>query len=151
MCPMAEAHYHSNDQDEILEKLHWEKGCWPHLWDHCLPRGGPGGHCWCPADWVPLRTSFKSTQRAGCATTHRHVSCTRTCLPAKVGPSGSDVPTPPEKESSGTTKCTMALDPLGGLRCTTCHVALDPASLWGGLPRRVGSPVGHGPQARRKA
>jgi hypothetical protein len=39
----------------------------------------------------------------------------------------------PYREGSGTAACTMALDPLGELQCTTCHVALDPTSLRGGL------------------
>jgi hypothetical protein len=73
-CPLAEAHYHSNRQDEISEKLHGEKRCWPHLWVCCLPRGGHEGNCQYPAHWVPPRTSFKSRQTAEHATTHHHVS-----------------------------------------------------------------------------
>jgi hypothetical protein len=34
------------------------KGCWPHPWVCSLSRGGPGGHCRYPEDWVsPCRSS----------------------------------------------------------------------------------------------
>jgi hypothetical protein len=39
----------------------------------------------------------------------------------------------PDEKGSGATTCTVAPDPLGGLRCATCPVAPHPASLPGGL------------------
>jgi hypothetical protein len=35
----------------------------------------------------------------------------------------------PDKKGSSAASCTMAPDPLGGLRCTMCPTAPDPASL----------------------
>jgi hypothetical protein len=35
----------------------------------------------------------------------------------------------PDKKGSSAATCTVATDPLGGLRCTTCPAALDRASL----------------------
>jgi hypothetical protein len=118
---------------------------WPHLRIRSLSRGGSGGHCRYPADWVPLHTSFKSRQVAGHAPTWRHVLCsTESCLPAKVG--------------YGAAMCAVASDPAsligmapapsrvpwlwtpppyrGGLWCTTCHTSPDPPSLQGRAPER---------------
>jgi hypothetical protein len=104
----------------------------------CLSRGGPGGHCWYPVDWVPLHARFKSIYGARRAYTCCHVPCnTGPCLPAKVG--------------SGAATCPVALNPAfligrppapprvpwlrtpppykGELRCVTCTVAPDPIFL----------------------
>jgi hypothetical protein len=58
------------------------------------------GHCWYPADRVPLHTSLKSRQVVGCASTHCHVPYgSEPCLPTEVG-----------------------------FDAATCHMALDLAS-----------------------
>jgi hypothetical protein len=88
-CPLTEAHYCSNCQDV----------------------GPTGGHYRHPAGRVPQHTSFRSRQRLGCATTHRHVSCTiGSSLPAEVGS-----------------------------KAATCLAALEPASQprWDMAPPRV--------------
>jgi hypothetical protein len=114
------------------------------------PEVGPGATVGAPQTGYPCVQA--SSQRKEQDVQPRTTTCPAALEPASQPRWGlAALMSPPDKESSGTTKCTMALDPLGGLWCTTCPVALDPASLWGGLPRRVGSPVGHGPQARRKA
>jgi hypothetical protein len=47
---------------------------------------GDGGHCWYPVDWVPPRTSFKSSQGAERAPTRYHASCgSASRLPTKEG------------------------------------------------------------------
>jgi hypothetical protein len=53
----------------------------------------------------------------------------------------------PDKKGSGATTCTVALDPLGRLRCTACPMALDPASLQGGLRATTRPTVPCGPRA----
>jgi hypothetical protein len=73
---------------------------WPHLQVHCLSRGGPRGHYRYLADRVPLHTSFKSRQGAGCAPTCRHMSCgTGPCLPAKVCSEATTRPVTPDSAS----------------------------------------------------
>jgi hypothetical protein len=39
----------------------------------------------------------------------------------------------PDKNDSSAAMCTVALDPLGKLRCAACPVTSDPASLQGGF------------------
>jgi hypothetical protein len=51
------------------------------------------------------------------------------------------------KKGSDAATCTMAPNLLGGLRCTACPVALDPASLQGGLQAATCPAVPCGPRA----
>jgi hypothetical protein len=53
----------------------------------------------------------------------------------------------PDKKVSGTATCIVALDPLGGLRCTTCPAVPDPASLQRGLQDAMRPTVPFGPRA----
>jgi hypothetical protein len=53
----------------------------------------------------------------------------------------------PDKKGSDAATCIVALDPLGGLRCATCHAVLDPASLQGGLRAATCHVVPCGPRA----
>jgi hypothetical protein len=103
-----------------------------------LPRWARG-HCRYPVDRVPLHISFKSKIRSEMCT---HMPCsTEPCLPIEVG--------------SGVATCMVAPDPAsligrvpapscvswiqtpppckGGLRCATCPMAPNLASLPGGL------------------
>jgi hypothetical protein len=70
---LAEPHYRLNHLSLILEELRGESRCWPHLLVRCLSRDAPGGHCWYPADRVPLCTSLKLRQGVGQAPTCCHV------------------------------------------------------------------------------
>jgi hypothetical protein len=60
------------------------------------------------------------------------------------GGSGSYLP---DKKVSGTAMCTVALDPLGGLRCVTCPAVSDPASLQRGPQDATRPTVPSGPRA----
>jgi hypothetical protein len=53
------------------------------------------------------------------------------------------------KVGSNTTTCTMALDPLRGLRCATCLIDPDPPSLLGGLRAVLCPTVSCEPRASR--
>jgi hypothetical protein len=60
---------------------------------------------------------------------------------------------PPDREVSDAATCTIAPDPLGGLRCATCPMAPDPASLRGGLraPATLAVPCGSWNSKMRKS
>jgi hypothetical protein len=53
----------------------------------------------------------------------------------------------PDRKGSDATMYTMAPDPQGGLWCTACPAALDPASLRGGLWALTCPTVLYGPRA----
>jgi hypothetical protein len=57
------------------------------------------------------------------------------------------------KVGSDVVTCPKALDPLGGLRSTTCLVAPDPASLQGGLraPAHPAPPCGSWASSTKKS
>jgi hypothetical protein len=84
---------------------------------------------------TPLRVlQHRTLPPSQCELWGCHVSSgSRTCLPAKVG---SDVAT-----------CIMTPNSLGGLQSTTYSVALDPASLLGGLQAAMRPAVPCGPRA----
>jgi hypothetical protein len=58
--------------------------------------------------------------------------------------SGAHLPT---KEGSGVATCTVAPNPLGGLRSIVCPTTPDPASLQGGLWATTRPTALRGPQA----
>jgi hypothetical protein len=60
---------------------------------------------------------------------------------------------PPDREVSDAATCTIAPDPLGGLRCATCPMAPDPTSLRGGLraPATLAVPCGSWNSKMRKS
>jgi hypothetical protein len=76
-CPMAEAHYNSNSQYLILEKLCRENDVGPTYGFMASPEEGPGGHCQYPADRVltvlkPNRIIHECTD-ANCSSFHLRV------------------------------------------------------------------------------
>jgi hypothetical protein len=92
---------------------------------------------------VPYRpgtphTSFKSRQRAGCVSTHRHVPCgTGPSLPAKVGSEAATCPVAPDHTSllvrASMLPCVQWLwtriPAKEGSNTTTHPMASDPTSL----------------------
>jgi hypothetical protein len=113
---LAELHYRFNHQSHILEELHRESRCWPHLRVRCLSRGGPGGHCWYPTHRVPLHTSFKSRQGVGHASTRSYAAHSARLRPPCLGGlqrsrvSYGSGPHLPAQEGSGVTMHPAAPD-----------------------------------------
>jgi hypothetical protein len=58
-CPMVEAHYHTNSQGRVLEKLHWEKDVGPTCGFTASPEVGPG------ATIGTLHTGFPRVHASG--------------------------------------------------------------------------------------
>jgi hypothetical protein len=126
---LVEVHYHSNCQDQSLEKPCGKKRCWPHLWDRSLYRGGSEGQCRHPIDRVPPHTCFWSRKEWGvqpCAAMCHLVLSLAPCQGRLQGchMSSGHRSCLPVMEGSGTATCIMALDPTphrGALQC--CHVS----------------------------
>jgi hypothetical protein len=51
-----------------------------------------------------------------------------------------------DRKGSDAAMCIVIPDPLGGLRCATCPMALNPASLLGGLRATTRPSVPYGPR-----
>jgi hypothetical protein len=110
ICHAAPPPQNPNVQNS--ERLHG-KGCWPHPRVRSLFRGGPGGHCRYPEDWIPPCTSSKSRQKirwvhmTACSTTpvswHRVAPGAATCLVAPA-------PATRTHGSSGTATCPQSFN-----------------------------------------
>jgi hypothetical protein len=150
---MIEAHYHSNRQDIISEKLHGEKKM-------LIPSAGllpPTRRARGPLS-VPCRLGTPAynlqvkTKSGACNHTSPHTPQHWNLPPDRRGLRGCHMSSGsgarlPVREGSSIAMCTMASDPQGGLWPIMYHMASDPASLWGGLRAAMRPTVPCGPWA----